>query len=203
MAITRRTGCCRACCERALVNAATNTKDEAIKLVRTAFAHVAYPGDDGIVETTPFRDLEREAIAVCLKGKHWRDLTYASLKAEYRGDCSAILWYLSRWGFHFYFPAFLLITLREHETADLTADTSIHAFRSSGKELSEWKAGRLDMFATDQLIAIRAAFQVLLAEQSETLRLKHGDDDVSLRDIMLGDIHEAIAEVSCRIESSG
>ena len=179
-----------------------STKDEAVKLVRTAFAHVSYPGDDGIVESTTFRDLEREAIVVCLKGKDWRDLTYASLKAQYRGDCSAILSFLSRWGFHYYFPAFLLITLREYETADLTAEASIQAFRSSGKDLSEWKAGRLDMFTTDQLIAIRTAFEVRLAEQSEKLRLEYGDD-VRMRDIMLGDLEESIAESSFRIEIAG
>ncbi len=184
---------------RGLAN--TSWQVDAIKNVNAAFAQVVYPGDDAIVESTTFRDLEREAIAASLKGKDWRGLTYIRLKKIYRGDASAILWFLSLSGFHFYFPAFLLITSREYDSADLTANCSIRAFCSSGRDLAEWIATRRAVFTRDQLIAIRTVFTVLHSEQDRQFRARHGDDDESLRVVLLGDLDEALEEVSSLINN--
>ena len=179
--------------------AKTSWQDDAIECVNAAFTRVAYPGDNAIVEATSFRDLEREANAASLKGTDWRDLTYVRLKQIYRGDASAILAFLSLPGFHFYFPAFLLISLREYETADLTAHSSILAFCSSSNTLADWQARRCAVFTQNQLIAIRTVFTALHSEQYGQFRAKQGDEDECLRELLLGDLGEAILKVSSLI----
>ncbi|NJM30790.1 MAG: hypothetical protein HC855_12440 [Rhizobiales bacterium] len=125
-----------------------------------AFQDVPYPGDDNIVPAKKYRNLEAEGVANYLRGKSWRDLNYESIYRDYPGDSSAILAFLSLPAFHFFYPGFLLISLNEFDSADMTALAALRVFDDDSRfaaDVLDFKRRRTQVFSSEQLAAIQAA----------------------------------------------
>jgi hypothetical protein len=142
------------------------------------FSHTNYPGDEFIVPETPYRDLERQAIKEYLLGKKWTSLTYTNMREEYKGDTSAILGFLTFSAFRYYFPAFLLISLNEFETSDITALSVFKVFRNPYKpeiSSSQYVRERQQVFSNAEITAIHETFCIIQAEYGKTF--DHDIDD--------------------------
>lgn len=108
--------------------------DQLRQEIHREFASNAYPGDARISERDPrFPDYEGNQIADFLMGKKWDEVTYDSLASQYCGDQSAMLHFLSREGFQYYLPAFLIIAIDFAQAGEI-ADAVCSALSPPDKE---------------------------------------------------------------------
>ena len=132
--------------------------------VKKAFAKVQYPGSSNISAVGSIRHLEGEAIAQLLRGKTSEQVDLQFLKDNYSGDCSAILHFLSEPAFLYYYPSFLLISLKNFEQSDLLGLSSLYWFSKPNSE-DEKIVKSIDdhraLFDSDQIEAIHAVFSYL------------------------------------------
>ena len=134
------------------------------QLVFKAFDGLDYPGDNHIVQAKPYFDKEREAISALLRSKKWTEVNFKTLKLNYLGDISSILLFLTPSAFVYYYPSFLLISLREFELSDVTAFSSVNFFCKSQQEngnSDSFKFERVSLFSETQLKVIKLVFEYL------------------------------------------
>lgn len=104
-----------------------HTKD----VISAAFEVMPYPGDDKLVEIPA--DMEILETASWLKGKHWKDLTWAALVPWW----TDALCHLSPEGFRFYLPAYMIASIESYERADRLPDVAISMLTPPCKESYE------------------------------------------------------------------
>jgi hypothetical protein len=102
--------------------------DDAIAAaIRDAWAEAVYPGDDALAGSASCCG-EYGYVATFFRGRHWRDVTLASLE-EYEGPANACYAFMSGEAVRFYLPALMLLAL----------DCPISGPRS------EWEASMVDV----------------------------------------------------------
>lgn len=123
------------------------------------------PAPENIAHQTFHPDLEVEAIRDLLSNRNWTEINYEFLERHYHGDRSVILGFLTPEAFLFFFPAFLLISLKEFDSADLTAFSAAWAFflppYIHDPELLNYKMQKVAKLSTDQLTVTRDVFLAL------------------------------------------
>lgn len=157
--------------------------------IRKAFSEVVMPAPENIAHQTFHPDLEVEAIRDLLINRNWTEINYEFLERHYHGDRSVILVFLTPEAFLFFFPAFLLISLKEHDTADLTALSAACAFCPPyihDPELLNHKMQRVEKLSTDQLTVTRDVF-VTLQHQYGRGYSEHIDTAIERITEMLGE----------------
>lgn len=88
--------------------------------VKSAFAGVPYPGDDLIVYDNSGYHLECSDIAAKFRRKHWSALSPSLLRRYY-----AALSFFTFEAYHFYLPAYLIISVESFYTAEHIPGTVI------------------------------------------------------------------------------
>ncbi len=96
------------------------TSAEVLSAIDAAFGDMDYPGDDMIVMEHSGMQEEHAGVLLKLRGRHWRDLTYAMLD-ELRLAPSV----LAPAGYRFYLPAFMRIAVAEFRRADVIPDVIV------------------------------------------------------------------------------
>ncbi len=84
--------------------------------IEEAFANVPYPGDDNITRC-PYNCSECRRIAVYFKGKTWAGHT----AEELRGYHVALTLFTPE-AFHYFLPAFMLVSIDSYEKGDVLPD---------------------------------------------------------------------------------
>ena len=158
--------------------------------VRSAFPVDPIPSSSELIEKSEFRDLESEEIGLFLSGMSWADLTLNKL-FSYKGDASAILALISREAFKYYFPAFLLMGLKEHDDAGRVFTTAIDAFLPSfrkDRQLDKWIFSRTSAFSKVQLETSRDAFEFIKLHDSDFLEVEEIDGANQTIELHLGQL---------------
>jgi hypothetical protein len=90
----------------ALLHTMNPSRLEALKQeIEAAFTGVLYPGDDRIAYSNI--DFDGSRLAAAFKGRHWKELTPDEMHWNE-------MIFLSREGFHYYLPAYLLASLEDY-----------------------------------------------------------------------------------------
>ena len=84
--------------------------------IEEAFAGVPQP-DDAYITRCPYNCAECARVAAFFKGKAWKELTVAELKAHH-----VALTLFTPEAFHYYLPAFMLTSIGAYEKGDLIPD---------------------------------------------------------------------------------
>ena len=74
--------------------------------IKDAFADVPYPNQDKYVDVDPYCS-ECVDCDKAFRGKHWLDITMAEVNIT----ASACLWHFGREEYHFYLPAYMLLSI--------------------------------------------------------------------------------------------
>src|SRR5208282_331171 len=98
-----------------------------IQRIEEAFAGVVYPGDDNITRC-PYNCSECGRVAAFFKGKTVRDLTNEELRAHH-----VALTLFTPEAFHFFLPAFMLVSMDRYEKGDLIPDAIRFHFEYSAE----------------------------------------------------------------------
>jgi hypothetical protein len=115
--------------------------------IETAFAEVPYPGDDNITRC-PYHCAECRRIADFFKGKTWPDLTLEGLRAHH-----VALSLFTPEAFHYFLPAFMLVSMVSYEKGDVIPDAIRFHFEYSA-EMQGHFAVRMSRFTVEQRHAI-------------------------------------------------
>ena len=116
-------------------------------MIEEAFASVSYPGDDNITRC-PYNCSECRRIAGFFKGKTWTG--YAA--EELRGYHVALTLFTPE-AFHYFLPAFMLVSLGSYEKGDVLPDAIRFHFEYS-QEAQGHFAVRMSKFSPAQRKAI-------------------------------------------------
>jgi hypothetical protein len=84
--------------------------------IEAAFAGVPYPGDENITRC-PYRCSECTKVALFFKGRTQSDHTLEELRAQH----TALALFTPE-AFHYFLPAFMLVSLEKYEKGDLIPD---------------------------------------------------------------------------------
>lgn len=131
-----------------------------IDAITKAFNQVPYPGDDLIVYDNSGCHLECNEIAKSFKGKHWKHL-----------DCPFIVRHHSALSaftpeaFHFFLPAYLIISIEHYADADVVPGSLLFAFNASKSETFLSRSTRLT-----------PAQKHVIRQFIEFIRDQHGED---------------------------
>lgn len=115
--------------------------------IETAFAEVPYPGDDNITRC-PYHCAECRRIADFFKGKTWPHLTLEGLRAHH-----VALSLFTPEAFHYFLPAFMLVSMVSYEKGDVIPDAIRFHFEYSA-EMQGHFAVRMSRFTVEQRHAI-------------------------------------------------
>lgn len=140
----------------------------------SAFAEVEYPGDSFLVDMNPHGfNHEQEDLLNAFRGKHWRDLTLKELH-------NTGLFFFTPQGFHYFLPAYLIVSIEDYEDADVLPFETISSLQS---ELSA-ESGRTDkfertvrLFTPSQREAIREFLMYMRDEHSAESYHSRGELD--------------------------
>jgi hypothetical protein len=125
--------------------------DIAAETIRLAFADVPYPGDDMIAVHQDYELSDGWNCAKILRGKHWRDISPASLrKCDYP--------FLTPQSFWFYLPAYLLGKLLHPDEIDFTGDSIVYGLKPP---FSPFMAERVALLNAKQKSSIRAFLEAI------------------------------------------
>jgi len=95
-------------------------------LIKREFSTVPFSGSWNIVLKKDYDQvIEARQVADYFSDKKWQDITVRSLRADYIGDASACLVFMTPQAFRFYLPAYLLICIDEYNEADVIYDSTI------------------------------------------------------------------------------
>ena len=135
-------------------------------LLLEVFTLYPVPSDAEIAPSGFEFDLERIAIQNFLAGKTWFSIVPELQLNQYNGDSSAILPLLSDQAFVYYFPAFLLISVREldQNLGWLRAYSFIYFIlgcNSKNTVQRKFCCRRLSKFSLGQLQAIKTVLEYL------------------------------------------
>jgi len=97
-------------------------KKEIVQLIEEAFADTAYPKSSDLVNS---KMSEPQEVQSFFEGKKWQEISWQSLHKgmEYGGDIALI--FMNNEAFHYFFPAFMLITIKNYEECDRVSDSTI------------------------------------------------------------------------------
>ena len=115
--------------------------------IEHAFLDVLYPGDNNITHC-PYNCAECRRIADFFKGKEWRGQTAAELK-----NYHVALSLFTPEAFHYFLPAFMLVSLDSYEKGDVIPDAVRFHFEYSA-EMQGHFAVRMSKFSGEQREAI-------------------------------------------------
>jgi hypothetical protein len=181
-------------------------KNVLIKQVHDAFLNVPMPSLEGSVKISYSYDVERKDLDNFLRGKHWSEVTFETITADYHHQAAAILFFLTEDGFHYYFPAFLLISLNL-ESAELDDQLVESAFvpfsRLYSDEDSRFYRARVDRFSMQQLQATEAVFKHILEERQQKTADEVGVADKRLNSIDVENFENAISGIHRAILDRG
>ena len=126
--------------------------------VKAAFAEVPYPGDGNIVQGS---SLEAKEIESFFRGKRWEEITLENLNSNPPMDPSAGPSFMTEQAFHYYLPAYLMITIDSKPEADVIPEFTVH--RLSIPEIAEaersWYQSRVVRFTRAQRRAVKAVLE--------------------------------------------
>jgi hypothetical protein len=139
----------------------TPKKSALIDQVHEAFFNVPPPADGHCVQTSFPSDRECNDLAIFLHGKHWSEITSETIDASYDHQSSAIVFFLTVEGFHYFFPALLLISLT-FENCNFDDPLLESAFVPFARFLfdrsNRFYRDRVNRFSDEQLHVIEAVF---------------------------------------------
>jgi hypothetical protein len=115
--------------------------------IEKAFADVPYPGD-GNITRCPYNCAECRRIAAFFKGKQWTGHVAEELRPYH-----VALSLFTPEAFHYFLPAFMLVSLAAYEKGDVIPDAVRFHFEYS-QEMQSHFAVRMSKFSTDQRHAI-------------------------------------------------
>jgi hypothetical protein len=115
--------------------------------IERAFRDVPYPGDDKITHC-PYNCAECRRVAAFFKGKEWTGHT----AEELRGHHVALSLFTPE-AFHYFLPAFMLVSLDHHEKGDVIPDAIRFHFEYS-QEIKGHFAVRMSKLTLEQRHAI-------------------------------------------------
>jgi len=124
-----------------------NLRQTVAQNIMVAFSDTPYPGDNNIGGDDPFDGV---IVAEAFRGKHWRDITLELLLSHHDK-----LPFLSKHGYHFYLPAYLLGVLFHFEELDMYGTSSqLISTLVPPSEYGGWFLERLKLFTPQQRSAI-------------------------------------------------
>ncbi len=115
--------------------------------IEAAFANVPYPGDGNITHC-PYNCSECRRIAIYFKGKSWTGNTLEELRLQH-----VALSLFTPEAFHYFLPAFMLVSLEEYEKGDVIPDAIRFHFEYS-QEMKSHFAVRMSKFSAAQRAVI-------------------------------------------------
>jgi hypothetical protein len=115
--------------------------------IEEAFADVPYPGDGNITHC-PYNCSECRRVAVFFKGKTWKGHTEEELRAYH-----VALSLFTPEAFHYFLPAFMLVSMNLYEKGDVIPDAIRFHFEYS-QEMKSHFAVRMSKFTPAQRKAI-------------------------------------------------
>jgi hypothetical protein len=127
--------------------------------IQTEFPNEPTMHSSEIMGQTRFFSLEADNIAKFLSGKRWQSIDLDCL-SSYRGDTSAFLNFISDKAYLYFFPAFLMIGLKEYSEANLEFNSVLFQFRPPDDEekIDNRFERRVKQFTSDQLKLIHEVF---------------------------------------------
>lgn len=126
------------------------------ELIRSAFAHRPYPGDNKIAVTNErYPDYEGHQVANFFKGRDWRRVALETLLNEYQGDPHATMSFMFDEGFCYYLPAFLLMALDPQggEIADSLVFALTAPEQHAAGDFDRFRA-RMERLSTEERAAV-------------------------------------------------
>ena len=115
--------------------------------IENAFASVPYPGDNNLTRC-PYHCAECRRIAEFFKGKVWAGQTLEELK-----NYHVALSLFTPEAFHYFLPAFMLVSLDHYDKGDVIPDSIRFHFEYS-QEMRSHFAVRMSKFSHEQRKAI-------------------------------------------------
>ena len=115
--------------------------------IEDAFASVAYPGDDNITRC-PYNCSECRRVALFFKGKSSFGYTVEEMRKHH-----VALSLFTPEAFHFFLPAFMLVSIGSYERGDVIPDATRFHFEYS-QEMRSHFAVRMSKFSPEQRQAI-------------------------------------------------
>lgn len=143
--------------------------DELRRQIALAFPEHPIPRKEELIDPSMYSSIERDQIAALLDGRSWRAFTVEVFRRNH-WDSSAILNFISEIALVYYYPAFLMVGLNEHDQADLEFQSAINCFlpfESSDDDVAEWRLKRQKSFSTSQLNVVRNTFAFVAENYSD------------------------------------
>jgi hypothetical protein len=151
-----------------------SAKSHLIRQIDEAFAQVDYPGDGNIVYDQSGRHMECEQVAASFRKKNWRDLSL-----EFLRENADALFFFSPIAFAYFLPAFLEITLRDFDHADMLPNNIVVSLSPSLSNYSpEQFSARIAHLTVPQRKAVAAFLEYLATERADYFPL--GDPKCAL-----------------------
>jgi hypothetical protein len=173
-------------------------KNNLIRQVHEAFDDVKPPALDSGVEISFSYDTERQDLAAFLNGKDWKEITFETVSRSYHHQSSAIVFFLTEEGFHYYFPAFLLISLNIDGAGldDQLSESSIVPFAGlySDKD-NQFYRDRVSRLSMQQLQVTETVFKYIWEKRRQEIIDEGEDFDSKLIHIEMEDLETALKGV--------
>jgi hypothetical protein len=169
-----------------------------IDQVHQAFLDVLPPADESGVVISYSGDTERKDLARFLRSKHWSEVTFETIRDSYDHQASAILLFLTEDGFHYFFPAFLPISLRlvNTELDDHLLESTFAPFARLYTDNDKFYQDRVDRFTLQQLQVTKAVFEYIREERRQEIVDEMGYADSKVISIELEVLENAINGVN-------
>jgi hypothetical protein len=113
------------------------------RMIEEAFASVPYPGDNNITRC-PYNCTECRRIADFFKGKEWNNQSLEDLRVNH-----VALSLFTPEAFHYFLPAFMLVSMDHYEKGDIIPDSIRFHFEYS-QEMRGHFAVRMSKFSAAQ-----------------------------------------------------
>ena len=133
--------------------------------IEAAFADVAYPGDDNLVETRIPEDLDAAAFFKGIKWQDWKEKPGQLLGTLPQG----YLFFLSPAAFRYYLPLYMIFALTDYFASDILAGETVSSVALGGVDakIRAYRERRMSVMTPVQLKVILKYLEFLRREHGE------------------------------------
>ena len=133
--------------------------------IEEVFAGVAYPGDEGLIETEIPEDVAAAEFFKKIRWKDWKDNPAKVLTPQ----CNGYLFFLSPEAFMYYLPLYMLLVLKDYIASDLLAGEVLSGVALCGCDvkLRNYTERRMSGMSPAQLNVILKYLEFFEQEHSE------------------------------------
>ena len=134
-------------------------KNELIDLIYSVFDKVPFPGN-GMIASSGYD--EPQEVQLSFKDTKWQDVSTEFLFSKFCYGGNAVLCFMTKRAFRYYYPAFMLIAVKDYYNDKAPSDEAIFATLLVGNTKEDLKASQFSEFSDDELRVVALFMKYML-----------------------------------------